>query len=112
VFDDKLPKRVEPVMKLTDDVIVCTTSVCAVIVPVEVIEPVMLREPVIVVLPLTSKVELAVVLPIPTLPLTVAKKDDVFTVIVLENTLPKFKAEVPKSTPLAVSGHSTLVLVM
>ena len=32
----KDPKRVDPVMKLTDDVIVCTTSVCAVNVPLTV----------------------------------------------------------------------------
>jgi hypothetical protein len=45
------PKRVDPVIKLTDDVTVCTTSVCAVNVPADVILSVVVRDPVTVKLP-------------------------------------------------------------
>lgn len=47
-------------MKLMEEVTVCTTSVCAVIVLVTV------REPVIIALPLTSSLALGVIVPIPT----------------------------------------------
>ena len=61
-----VPNLVEPVTKSVDDVIVCTISVCALIVLVTV------KDPVIMALPLTSSLAFGVVLPIPTFPANVA----------------------------------------
>ena len=51
VLEVNVPNLVDPVMKFWDDVITCTTNVCAVIVPLELILPEILSEPVIVWLP-------------------------------------------------------------
>ena len=68
MFANNDPLRVDPVMNSIDDVIVCTTNVVAVIVPVDVIEPDTFNEPVTVALPEISNVAFnAVYLPIPTL---------------------------------------------
>ena len=46
VLVNKLPNLVDPVTNSTDDVIVCTTNLCAVIVPVDVMSPSTIIEPV------------------------------------------------------------------
>lgn len=58
---NNVPNRVEPVMKLTEEVTVCTTSVWAVI------ELVTVSEPVMIAFPLTSSFALGVIVPMPTL---------------------------------------------
>jgi hypothetical protein len=68
VLVDSEPNLVEPVIKLTLDVIVCTTSVCAVIGPVTVKLPVIVASPDSLVDPETSSLVVGLVIPIPTLP--------------------------------------------
>jgi len=51
VFTTEFPNTLDPLLYSTDDVIVCTTNVCAVNVPADVILPVVARDPVTVKLP-------------------------------------------------------------
>ena len=67
-----VPKCVDPVTKSTEDVIVCTIRVCAVIVPVEVNDPLCNIEPVIVWVPIN------VFEPVVAKLLVLAFKDDVY----------------------------------
>jgi hypothetical protein len=60
VLASKVPNLVDPVTKSTDDVIVCTISVCAVIVPDEVILPTTFKEPVMPVEPVILNILLPV----------------------------------------------------
>ena len=81
VFETIVPNLVDPVTKSTDDVIVCTTSVWAVIVSVTVKLPVILTEPVIFWLPI-KEFELVVAKV-----LFIAFWDDVYDKKLLDNVL-------------------------